>query len=317
MLHWPIGAHDGSALTGTIGWSDSHRELVEGFVEPVAGGDIGGEFIVAAAKILDERVPGGQDPRGSAAFQAAHRPQPRFQPPVIGLDWIAGVPLDGVQGRGDQLVQDVGAENLCHQAIFLNQASGAVTPLNPELIQVSDTIGQRAQRRRLAEGSAGTVSVAGVLVLVQHDHQVPLVPDQGAVQRLPAAAADPPFHYRIHSRRLDRGADNPDASSPEHRAGRGGEAGVPVMQHELHPSPGILQVHDQVSGLLHHPGLDRMFGGAQNPHAAGAMLNHGKDVNLGAVEQVGGEEVQRQDLCVPKIPSTALTSRVALPAGWP
>jgi hypothetical protein len=38
-----------------------------------------------------------------------------------------------------------------------------------------------------------------------------------------------------------------------------------------------------------------MFGGAHNPHAAGAMLNHGKDVNLGAVEQVGGEEVQRQD----------------------
>jgi hypothetical protein len=70
-------------------------------------------------------------------------------------------------------------------------------------------------------------------------------------------------------------------------------AGVPVMQHELHPRSGVLQVHEQVPGLLHHPGLDRMLGGAQNPYAAGAVLDHGKDVDLGAVEQVGGEEVQR------------------------
>jgi transposase len=38
---------------------------------------------MAAAQILDERVPGGDDPRGPAAFQAAHRPQPGLQPPVI------------------------------------------------------------------------------------------------------------------------------------------------------------------------------------------------------------------------------------------
>jgi len=38
-----------------------------------------------------------------------------------------------------------------------------------------------------------------------------------------------------------------------------------------------------------------MLGGAQNPYAAGAVLDHGKDMDLGSVEQVGGEEVQRQD----------------------
>jgi hypothetical protein len=71
------------------------------------------------------------------------------------------------------------------------------------------------------------------------------------------------------------------------------------MQHELHPRPGVLQVHQQVPCLLHHPGLDRIPGGAQNPHTAGAVLDHGKDVDLGAVEQVGGEEVQRQNpLCL-------------------
>jgi hypothetical protein len=35
----------------------------------------------------------------------------------------------------------VGAENLRHQAIFMNHAPHAVTALNPELIQVGDAIG--------------------------------------------------------------------------------------------------------------------------------------------------------------------------------
>jgi hypothetical protein len=80
------------------GWSDGHRELVEGFAEPVAGGDIGGEFVVAAVQILDERVPGGENTRGAVAFQAAHRPEPGFQPAVICLDRIIRVALDGVKG---------------------------------------------------------------------------------------------------------------------------------------------------------------------------------------------------------------------------
>ena len=41
------------------------------------------------------------------AFQSAHRPQPGFQPAVIGLDAVIGVPLGGVQRGGDQLVQDL------------------------------------------------------------------------------------------------------------------------------------------------------------------------------------------------------------------
>ena len=35
----------------------------------------------------------------------------------------------------------VGADNLCHQAIFMNHAPCAVTPLDPELIQVCDAVG--------------------------------------------------------------------------------------------------------------------------------------------------------------------------------
>jgi hypothetical protein len=42
-----------------------------------------------------------------------------------------------------------------------------------------------------------------------------------------------------------------------------------------------------------------MLRDTKNPYVAGAMLDHGRDADLGAVEQVSGEEVQRQDpLCL-------------------
>jgi hypothetical protein len=63
----------------------------------------------------------------------------------------------GVDVLVDQAVEGgfsaVGAENLCHQAILMNHPSGTVTPLDPELIQVGDAIGQRAQWRGLVQGS--------------------------------------------------------------------------------------------------------------------------------------------------------------------
>ena len=43
----------------------------------------------------------------------------------------------------------VGAENLCHQAILMNHATGAVTPEDADVVQVGDAIWQRAQRRGL------------------------------------------------------------------------------------------------------------------------------------------------------------------------
>jgi hypothetical protein len=75
-------------LARVTGRSDGHRELVKGCADPVAAGDVGGEFVVAAADVLHERVPGGDDPRGPVAFQSAHRPQPCFQPPVIRFDGL-------------------------------------------------------------------------------------------------------------------------------------------------------------------------------------------------------------------------------------
>jgi hypothetical protein len=38
-------------------------------------------------------------------------------------------------------IVDVGAENLCHQVIFVEDAASAVTPLGPEMIQISNAVG--------------------------------------------------------------------------------------------------------------------------------------------------------------------------------
>jgi hypothetical protein len=66
--------------------------------------------------------------------------------------------------------------------------------------------------------------------------------------------------------------------------------------------PGIPQVHEQVPGLLDDPGLDRVLRGVQDPDAPAAVLDHRKDVHLRVIEQVSGEEVQRQDPLRPERP---------------
>jgi len=85
----------------------------------------------------------------------------------------------------------VGAENLCHQAIFVDDATRAVVAPDPEVIQVGDAIWQGPQWRGLAQGAVRTVRIAEILVLSQHHHQVVLIPDQGPVQQLTPAAANP------------------------------------------------------------------------------------------------------------------------------
>jgi hypothetical protein len=52
------------------------------------------------------------------------------------------------------------------------------------------------------------------------------------------------------------------------------------MIQELDPRPGVRQVHEQVPCLLHDPRLDGMLCGAQDPDAAGTVLDHGKACHL-------------------------------------
>jgi hypothetical protein len=98
---------------------------------------------------------------------------------------------------GYELPTPVSAENLCHQAIFVDDATNAVVPPDPEMIQVGDAIWQRPQWRGLVQSAVRPVGIVEVLVLLQHHHQVAPVPDQGPVQQLASAAANPPLHDRI------------------------------------------------------------------------------------------------------------------------
>jgi hypothetical protein len=56
----------------------------------------------------------------------------------------------------------------------MNNASGAVAAPDAEVVQVGDTIWQRAERRGLVQGAVRPVRVAEVLVLAQDGHQVAL-----------------------------------------------------------------------------------------------------------------------------------------------
>jgi hypothetical protein len=70
--------------------------------------DVGGEFVVAAAEVLHERLSEGDRGGGPEAFESAHRPQPGIQPAVIGLDAVVGVLLGYVRCGRDQFVQVTG-----------------------------------------------------------------------------------------------------------------------------------------------------------------------------------------------------------------
>ena len=52
----------------------------------------------------------------------------------------------------------------------------------------------------------------------------------------------------------------------------------------------MIEIHQEVPGLLRHPGLDRVLRSSENPDLAATVLDDSQDVHLGAVEQVGGED---------------------------
>jgi hypothetical protein len=60
---------------------------------------------MAAADVLDERAPGGDDLCAAELFEPAHRPQSGLQPSVIGFDRVVSVLLGDMTGSGYQLIE--------------------------------------------------------------------------------------------------------------------------------------------------------------------------------------------------------------------
>src|ERR1039457_2095868 len=122
-----------------------------------------------------------------------------------------------------------------------------------------------------------------------------LIPDEGPVEKLAPASADPAFSDRVHPRRPDIAKHGPDPRIGENGVERGGEVRAAVADHELDPVHLLAEVHHQVPGLLGGPLPRWMQGDSEDADAPAGVLDHGQDISLGAIEQVGREEVARQD----------------------
>jgi hypothetical protein len=73
------------------------------------------------------------------------------------------------------------------------------------------------------QGAVRPVLIVVGLVLAQNLSQVGLVPDEGAVQELAAASADPAFDDRVYAGSLGVAKHGPDPGVGEDGIERGGE----------------------------------------------------------------------------------------------
>src|ERR671917_2332289 len=90
------------------GWSDCQGQRVEGGQDASVDDFLGAQFVVAAADVLDERVPSTDHLRAAELFKAAHRSQAELQPSVIGFDRIVRILLGHMAGGGCQLIEHAG-----------------------------------------------------------------------------------------------------------------------------------------------------------------------------------------------------------------
>ncbi len=114
----------------------------------------------------------------------------------------------------------VGAENLYHQVIFVDDATSAVTPLDAEMIQISNTIGQAPERRGLLQGAVRPVCCRSPRTrAARSSGGAGSRSGSGPVARDGSCRSNAPsLHDRIHPRRLHRRADDSHSCGPEDTA---------------------------------------------------------------------------------------------------
>jgi Helix-turn-helix domain len=86
--------------------------------------------------------------------------------------------------------------------VFVKDTTDAITPVDVqpgELVRVGDRFGHRFQRPDVRDSLMWSVEVAEALVFPKRMQQVPLVPDECAVQQFAAAGPHPAFHDRVHA----------------------------------------------------------------------------------------------------------------------
>jgi hypothetical protein len=82
--------------------SDRGYKLGEGGRDAEVRRGFGGEFVVAAAEVLDEGVSAGDHRCRPRALKSPHRAEPGLQSAVVGFDAVVAVLLGDVRGGRDQ-----------------------------------------------------------------------------------------------------------------------------------------------------------------------------------------------------------------------
>jgi hypothetical protein len=163
------------------------------------------------------------------------------------------------------------------------------------------------------------VVVVMAFVLAQHGSGVPLTDDQYAVEELAADGPDEAFRDRVGSRCAHRCLDDADVDCGENGVERGGELGVVVPEEEPEAAAPVVEVHDQVAGLLGQPGAGGLGGDAEQVDPAGGVLDDEERVQAPEadgveVEQVAGED--RLCLCAEELrPARPCSPRRGVDAG--
>ena len=88
-------------------WSEAVCELGERSPDSIVDGQVGGEFVVAAAQVLHECVPGRDDAQRGDRFQSTHRAKPGFEPTVVGFHGVVRVLLKDVPSAGQQILDRI------------------------------------------------------------------------------------------------------------------------------------------------------------------------------------------------------------------
>jgi hypothetical protein len=117
------------------------------------------------------------------------------------------------------------------------------------------------------------VIVVVVLELAQHDCGVSSVDDQDTVEQFAADGPDEAFGDRVRPWRPHRRLDDSDVDGGEDGVECGRELGVAIADEEPEELVGIVEVHEQVAGLLGQPGAGWVGGDAEDVPPAGGVLD--------------------------------------------
>ena len=195
----------------------------------------------------------------------------------------------------DGQYETVGAENPATSPdlqILVYEAAEAISSQRPD--GRSGGRGSAAYGRMLGECSVRSVGVVVLEVLLQHRREMARSDDQKwsrhSRRRVPIA-----FDDGVRSRRSNRGADDLDVCTGEHRVESGGELAVAIADHEPELVGVVAEVHQQVAGLLGDPGSGGVSGDPGNVNPAGTVGDHYEQIEAAEEDGVDVGEVDRED----------------------